>query len=88
MPSLGDYACAICEAVAHGLSQGFGIAARFRPRNDIEVGGQKLCGTGGFFNGDTLFYQGTVPIDVDPARMMACLNAPAANGVSTRPSSV
>ena len=78
MPSLGDYTRAICEAVAHGLSQGFGIEARFRPRNDIEVGGQKLCGTGGFFDGDTLFYQGTVLIDVDPARMMACLNVPAA----------
>ncbi len=78
MPSLGDYTRAICEAAAHGLSQGFGINARFRPRNDIEVGGQKLCGTGGFFDGDTLFYQGTVLIDVDPARMMACLNVPAA----------
>lgn len=78
MPSLGDYTRAICEAVAHGLSQAFGIDARFRPRNDIEVGGQKLCGTGGFFDGDTLFYQGTVLIDVDPARMMACLNVPAA----------
>lgn len=78
MPSLGDYTRAICEAVAHGLSATFAIEARFRPRNDIEVGGQKLCGTGGFFDGDTLFYQGTVLIDVDPARMMACLNVPAA----------
>lgn len=78
MPSLGDYTRAICEAVAHGLSKGFGIDARFRPRNDIEVGGQKLCGTGGFFDGDTLIYQGTVLVDVDPARMMACLNVPAA----------
>lgn len=78
MPSLGDYTRAICEAVAHGLSQDFGIAARFRPRNDIEVEGRKLCGTGGFFDGDTLFYQGTVLVDVDPARMMACLNVPAA----------
>jgi lipoate-protein ligase A len=78
MPSLGDYTRAICEAVAHGLSKAFAIDARFRPRNDIEVGGQKLCGTGGFFDGDTLFYQGTVLIDVDPARMMACLNVPAA----------
>jgi lipoate---protein ligase len=78
MPSLGDYTRAICEAVAHGLSTAFSIDARFRPRNDIEVGGQKLCGTGGFFDGDTLFYQGTTLIDVDPARMMACLNVPAA----------
>jgi lipoate-protein ligase A len=78
MPTLADYTRAICEAVAHGLSRAFAVDARFRPRNDIEVGGQKLCGTGGFFDGDTLFYQGTVLIDADPARIMACLNVPEA----------
>lgn len=78
MPTLADYTRAICEAVAWGLSQAFAVEARFRPRNDIEVGGQKLCGTGGFFDGDTLFYQGTVLIDADPARIMACLNVPEA----------
>ena len=78
MPTLGDYTRAICEAVASGLSSRFGIAAQFRPRNDIEVGGRKLCGTGGFFDGDTLFYQGTVLVDADPARVMACLNVPEA----------
>jgi lipoate---protein ligase len=78
MPSLPDYAQAICEGVAGGLSTAFGIAARFRPRNDIEVDGQKLSGAGGFFDGDTLIYQGTVLIDVDPAAMLACLNVPRA----------
>ncbi len=78
MPTLADYTRAICEAAAYGLSRAFGVEARFRPRNDIEVGGQKLCGTGGFFDGDTLFYQGTVLIDADPARIMACLNVPEA----------
>ncbi len=78
MPTLGDYTRIICEAVASGLSESFGIDARFRPRNDIEVDGRKLCGTGGFFDGDTLIYQGTVLVDVDPAAMMACLNVPRA----------
>jgi lipoate-protein ligase A len=78
MPALGDYTRAICEAVADGLSNAFGIDARFRPRNDIEVDGRKLSGTGGFFDGDTLIYQGTVLVDVDPAAMMACLNVPRA----------
>jgi lipoate-protein ligase A len=78
MPTLGDYTKAICEAVAYGLSKTFAIDARYRPRNDIEVGGQKLCGTGGFFDGDTLIYQGTVLVDADPARIMACLNVPEA----------
>lgn len=78
MPGLADYTKAICEAVAFGLSDRFGIDARFRPRNDIEVGGQKLCGTGGFFDGDTLIYQGTVLVDADPARVMTYLKVPQA----------
>ena len=78
MPSLADYTRAICEAAAFGLSKAFGIEARYRPRNDIEVGGKKVSGTGGFFDGDTLFYQGTVLVDVDAARMMSCLNVPEA----------
>ncbi len=76
--TLADYTRAICEAAAHGLSAAFGIDARFRPRNDIEVGGKKLCGTGGFFDGDTLIYQGTVLVDADPARVMTYLNIPEA----------
>ncbi len=78
LDTLGDYTRAICEAVAGGLSDRFQIDARFRPRNDIEVGGRKLCGTGGFFDGDTLIYQGTVLIDMDPEAMVACLNVPEA----------
>ena len=78
MPTLADYTRAICEAAAHGLSEAFGIEARYRPRNDIEVGGRKLCGTGGFFDGDTLIYQGTVLVDADPVRIMSCLNVPEA----------
>ena len=75
--SLGDLAREICEAVAAGLSR-LGVDARYRPRNDIEVGGRKLSGTGGFFDGDTLFYQGTVLVDMDPARMLAALRVPEA----------
>lgn len=77
LPTLADYTATICEAVADGLSRAFCIDARFRPRNDIEVDGKKLSGTGGYFDGDTLIYQGTVLVDVDPAAMMACLNVPA-----------
>jgi lipoate-protein ligase A len=75
--SLGDLAREICEAAAAGLSR-LGVDARYRPRNDIEVGGRKISGTGGFFDDDTLFYQGTVLIDMDPARMVAALNVPEA----------
>jgi len=75
--ALGDLAQAICEAVAAGLAR-FGIDARYRPRNDIEVDGRKISGTGGFFDGDTLIYQGTVLVDVDPARLLSALKVPQA----------
>jgi lipoate-protein ligase A len=75
--SLADCARRICEAAAAGLST-LGIDARYRPRNDIEVGGRKVSGTGGFFDGDTLFYQGTVLVDLDPSPMLAALNVPQA----------
>lgn len=73
--SLGEVARRICEAAAAGLSH-LGIDARFRPRNDIEVGGRKISGTGGFYDGDTLIYQGTVLVDLDPAAMLGALRVP------------
>ncbi len=73
--SLADLAREICEAAAAGLAR-LGVAARYRPRNDIEVDGRKLSGTGGFFDGDVLFYQCTVLIDMDPAKMLAALKVP------------
>ncbi len=65
----------ICEAAVRGLNK-LGVAARYRPRNDIEVGGRKIGGTGGFFDGDVLFYQGTILIDFDPLDMIAALRVP------------
>ena len=67
----------ICEAAADGLSR-LGIEARYRPRNDIEVDGRKISGTGGFFDGDTLFFQGTVLVDMDAAQMVSALRVPRA----------
>jgi lipoate-protein ligase A len=66
----------ICEAAALGL-QKLGVPAHYRPRNDIEVDGRKISGTGGFFDGNLIFYQGTLLIDFDPGKMLACLNVPA-----------
>jgi lipoate---protein ligase len=74
---LAELACAICEAAAAGL-QRLGVPARFRPRNDLEVKGRKIGGTGGFFDGDTIFYQGTVLVEMEAARMLAALNVPEA----------
>ena len=75
--SLAELAREICEAAAAGLRR-LGVQARYRPRNDIEVDGRKLGGTGGFFDGSTLFYQGTVLVDLDPQRMLAALRVPQA----------
>jgi len=75
--SLSELTRGICEAAAAGLSQ-LGVNAKYRPRNDIEVDGRKVSGTGGFFDEDTLFFQGTVLVDMNPADMLATLNVPQA----------
>lgn len=66
----------LCTGLASGLGT-LGVDARFRPRNDIEVGGKKLSGTGGYIDGGTLVFQGTVLIDFDPATMADVLTLPA-----------
>jgi lipoate-protein ligase A len=75
--NLGELASEICQAAAFGLSK-LGIEARYRPRNDIEVEGRKISGTGGFFDGSTIFYQGTTLVDMDGEKMASLLNIPAA----------
>lgn len=65
-------AACLCGAVATAL-RGFGVDARFRPRNDVEVDGRKLCGTGGWFDGPTLLYQGTVLVRLDRSLLAGAL---------------
>lgn len=67
----------LCEAAAAGLS-GLGIEARFRPRNDIEVAGRKVGGTGGTVEEGAVLYQGTVLTRLDADTMAAVLRVPAA----------
>jgi lipoate-protein ligase A len=66
----------ICEAAARGISN-LGVDAQFRPRNDIEVAGRKISGTGGAFDGDALMYQGTLLIQFDVEKMLRVLRIPA-----------
>ena len=73
--ALPDLAREICNAAALGLSK-LGVDAKFRPRNDIEVDGRKISGTGGFFDGDVLIYQGTVLVDMNSQQMVNALNIP------------
>ena len=72
---LGAIAARICAAAAAGLGR-LGVAAEFRPRNDIEIAGRKVSGTGGVTQGGTLFFQGTLLLEFDAARMVEVLKVP------------
>ena len=65
----------ICRAAAKALNK-LGIRAEFRPRNDIEVEGKKISGTGGVFEGSAFLYQGTVLVDFNVERMLKSLQIP------------
>lgn len=65
----------ICGMAVAGL-RALGVEAAFRPRNDLEVGGRKIGGTGGAFDGSALLYQGTVLLDFDVERMLKVLHIP------------
>ncbi len=66
----------LCEMAAAGIRR-LGVDAHFRPRNDIEVHGRKISGTGGAFEGDSIMYQGTLLIDFDIEKMLRVLRIPA-----------
>jgi lipoate-protein ligase A len=66
----------ICHAAATAISA-LGLDARYRPRNDIEVDGRKISGTGGAFDGNALLFQGTLLVDFDVEKMLRVLRIPA-----------
>lgn len=65
----------VCEAVTRGLKI-LGVEAKFRPRNDIEVHGRKISGTGGVFEDNAVLFQGTLLIDFDVDMMLRALRIP------------
>jgi lipoate-protein ligase A len=73
--ALDDVTALICTAVARAIA-GFGLPAAFRPRNDIEVGGRKVSGTGGYASGEVLVFQGTVLVELDLEFMLGALRLP------------
>ena len=77
-PFRGDYAAQvvrICKAAAKGLSC-LGFDARFRPRNDIEVDGRKISGTGGTIIEGGALFQGTVLIRNEIEHFLRALRVP------------
>jgi len=65
----------LCQPVVAALER-LGIQADFRPRNDIEVGGRKISGTGGTDSGEAFLFQGTMLVDFDVDTMLKALRIP------------
>ena len=73
--SMDEISERICKAAAMGISA-LGVDAKFRPRNDIEVDGRKISGTGGSFDGESVLFQGTLLMEFDVERMLRVLRIP------------
>ncbi|MCS7135602.1 MAG: DUF116 domain-containing protein [Nitrososphaerota archaeon] len=65
----------MCECVVNALKE-FGLDARFRPRNDIEIDGRKISGTGGVEREGAFLFQGTLLVDFDIETMIKVLKIP------------
>lgn len=66
----------LCTPVATALAR-LGVAgAEFRPRNDIEINGRKISGTGGTESEGAFLFQGTMLVDFDVETMLKALRIP------------
>ena len=70
--NLFDY---LCKPIVDVLNQ-MGLPARFRSRNDVEIDGKKVSGTGGTESGNAFLFQGTLLTDLDIPRMLMALRIP------------
>ncbi len=73
--TMADLTRFICGGAVDALRL-LGVAAAFRPRNDIEVEGRKICGTGGAYERGAFLFQGTLLVDFDPGEMLRALRVP------------
>ena len=65
----------ICTIAASAISR-LGVKARFRPRNDIEVNGRKISGTGGTTVSGGFMFQGTVLVEDEIELFLKALRVP------------
>ncbi|MEW6668124.1 MAG: DUF116 domain-containing protein [Thermodesulfobacteriota bacterium] len=65
----------LCDPVITALDM-LGVKAAFRPRNDIEVNGRKISGTGGTESEGAFLFQGTMLTDFDVDTMLRSLRIP------------
>ncbi len=65
----------VCQGAVLGLAE-LAVQAAFRPKNDIEVEGRKISGTGGTEMDGVLLFQGTLLVDFDVDTMLRALRIP------------
>ena len=65
----------LCNPVVTALDR-LGLNAEFRPRNDIEINGRKISGTGGTESEGAFMFQGTMLVDFDVDTMLRALKIP------------
>jgi lipoate-protein ligase A len=77
---------AICSAIARALGS-FGLEARYRPMNDVEVGGRKISGNAQLRRKGSVLQHGTVIVKTDLGTMDAVLKVDKSKNPSlSRPS--
>jgi len=65
----------MCRGAVKALRK-LGVNASFRPKNDIEVNGRKISGTGGTERENAILFQGTLLVDFDVETMIKSLRIP------------
>ncbi len=78
LPSYSDVG-SLFEMMCRGIVKALrllGVKASFRPRNDVEVDGRKICGTGGTEKERALLFQGTLLVNFDIETMVRALRIP------------
>jgi len=77
LADVGESYRLLCTAVADAL-QSLGVAAAYRPPNDVEIGGRKVSGNAQARRRGALLQHGTIILDPDYEAMEALLRAPRA----------
>jgi lipoate---protein ligase len=70
-----DYYRLFCQAASNGINK-FRLNSNFRPRNDIEIEGRKISGSGGTSIKKCFMFQGTLLVDIDLEIMLRALRIP------------
>jgi len=85
--SLKDMYRVLCEGVVSALLK-LGIAASYRPLNDVEINGRKISGTGGTELDDSFIFHGTLLVNFNTGRMLKALKVPNKKGEGDGPRTV